>query len=453
MSHPTSRRWLALGAFALIATTAFGAVRASNATSESLAASPSTAPVVLAVADAETQSSAAVAQSFSAPAETAPALSGDEARRHVTALSDTIGSRVAGTDNQRRAADYLAEQFRALGYATTLQPFTITSYDDRGSMLELGGAGGQAIAATTLQSSTGGAIDAELVDGGLGRPGELASAGVAGKIVLVERGELRFSEKVANAERAGAVGIVVYNNQPGPFTGNLTAPSAIPAIGIAQADGRALSDRLGPESIAARVGVNASTESRTAQNVIASRPGGPQTVVFGGHFDSVEAGPGANDNASGTAVVLELARVMAARPTPFTLTFAAFDAEEIGLLGSAHMVGQLSPDEVRSMRAMINLDMVGVGDAARVGGDAALATIAKRVSADLGQQAGSLGEVGGGSDHASFTRVGVPALFIHRTNDPNYHSPNDRSKYVTADNLQFAGQLALGVHDALAAGR
>ncbi len=105
------------------------------------------------------------------------------------------------------------------------------------------------------------------------------------------------------------------------------------------------------------------------------------------------------------------------------------------------------------MRAMINLDMVGVGDAARVGGDAALATIAKRVAADLGQQAGSLGEVGGGSDHASFTRVGVPALFIHRTNDPNYHSPNDRSEYVTADNLQFAGQLALGVHDALAAGR
>ncbi|MDP8923944.1 MAG: M28 family metallopeptidase [Chloroflexota bacterium] len=190
-----------------------------------------------------------------------------------------------------------------------------------------------------------------------------------------------------------------------------------------------------------------------AQNVIATRAGGPETVVIGGHFDSVAAGPGANDNASGTAVVLELARVMASRPTPFTLKFAAFDAEEIGLLGSAHMVSQMSPEELKAIRAMINLDMVGVGDSQQLGGDQSLTRIGQRIAAELDQPAGLIGQVGGGSDHASFARAGVPVLFIYRANDPNYHSPMDRAEYVEPANLAYAGQIALGVIDALADGQ
>ena len=100
---------------------------------------------------------------------------------------------------------------------------------------------------------------------------------------------------------------------------------------------------------------------------------------------------------------------------------------------------------------MINLDMVGVGDSSRVGGSDALIRLAQASASRSGLQLGTLGE-GGGSDHASFMRAGIPGLFIHRTNDPNYHSPNDKVQYVDPANLQIAGQLALDVIAALERG-
>jgi aminopeptidase YwaD len=190
--------------------------------------------------------------------------------------------------------------------------------------------------------------------------------------------------------------------------------------------------------------VNASSEQSQGANVVATKPGGPQTVVVGAHMDSVAAGPGANDNGSGTAVVLELARVMASRETPLTLKLVHFDAEEIGLIGSSHYVSQLSESEKRSIVGMINLDMVGVGNESRVGGTESMQRLARAFATRTGLTLGSMGEQGA-SDHAPFVRAGIPSLFIYRSNDPNYHSPNDRAEYVDPANLQIAGDLALDV--------
>ncbi|MGE3910289.1 MAG: M28 family metallopeptidase, partial [Chloroflexota bacterium] len=197
--------------------------------------------------------------------------------------------------------------------------------------------------------------------------------------------------------------------------------------------------------------VDASIQESTGVNVIATRAGGPQTLVIGGHIDSVAAGPGANDNASGTAVVLELARVLAQRETQYTLKFIGFDAEEIGLVGSNYYVNQLSEQERRAIRAMINLDMVGVGTESRVGGTASLVDLAQAAGEQSGLRLGEMGE-SGASDHASFIRAGIPALFVYRSNDPNYHSPNDRAEFVDPANLEIAGQLVLDVVDALERG-
>jgi aminopeptidase YwaD len=161
-------------------------------------------------------------------------------------------------------------------------------------------------------------------------------------------------------------------------------------------------------------------------------------------MDSVAAGPGANDNGSGTSVVLELARVMANRQTPLTLKFVDFDAEEIGLIGSSYYVSQLSDAERQSIVGMVNLDMVGVGNESKVGGTESLQRLARASASRTGLELGSMGEQGA-SDHASFVRAGIPSLFIYRSNDPNYHSPNDRAEYVDPANLQIAGDLALDV--------
>jgi Tol biopolymer transport system component len=80
--------------------------------------------------------------------------------------------------------------------------------------------------------------------------------------------------------------------------------------------------------------------------------------VVGSHFDSVEGGPGADDNASGTAMLLETARILARRPMPATMIFVAFTVEEGGLLGSREFVRRLAADSVRLVGAMNN-DMMG----------------------------------------------------------------------------------------------
>jgi aminopeptidase YwaD len=384
-------------------------------------------------------------------AETAPAFSGSAAAQHVEALSVGIGSRVAGSPAQAQTHQYLLSRFQELGYQTSLQPFTITAYQDRGSSVVLAGPLGQAISANTLQYSASGAVEAPPVEAGLGRPEDFEDADPRGKVAVVTRGDTRFADKVEAATNAGAAAVVIVNHQAGNFNGSLISMSSIPTVSVSQADGATLRQAARSGNATVRVEVNATTEQSTGANVVATLSGGPQTIVIGGHIDSVAAGPGANDNASGTAVVLELARVMSTRPTPYTLKFIGFDAEEIGLVGSAHYVSQLPEAERRSIAAMINLDMVGVGDSSRIGGSDSLVRLAQSAASRSGLSVGLLGE-GGGSDHSSFIRAGIPGLFIHRTNDPNYHSPNDRAQYVDPANLQIAGQLALDVVAALERG-
>jgi aminopeptidase YwaD len=205
-----------------------------------------------------------------------------------------------------------------------------------------------------------------------------------------------------------------------------------------------------------RIGVvvDAETTTRQSRNVVAMRPGRrAEAIVIGAHFDSVPAGPGANDNASGTATVLELARYFAQRDYPYTLYFVAFGAEEIGLRGSRHFVDALPGGAPSSLRAMINLDMVGVGDQERFSGAAHLVDLASEVADAIGfvNYTTNAGSAGGGSDHASFDRAGVPLLFIYRSDDPNYHSQRDRAEFVDPDALALAGRLAIGVLDRLAA--
>jgi Iap family predicted aminopeptidase len=383
--------------------------------------------------------------------DNAPAFSGPSAYQHVQALAVGIGSRMAGSPAQTQTQQYLMDQYRQLGYQVELQPFTITAYQDRGSSVALSGGGGQSVQANTIQYSVGGSVEAELVEAGLGRAEDYEDAGVAGKVALVTRGDTRFDDKVKAATAAGAVAVVIGNNDTGNFNGSLLSPSTIPAVSVSKEDATTLRQAIRAGGATVQVSVNASSEQSTGANVVATRPGGPHTVVVGAHMDSVAAGPGANDNGSGTAVVLELARVMATRPTPFTLTFVDFDAEEIGLIGSRNFVSQLSTEQQQAIVGMINLDMVGVGDRSLVGGTDQMVRLAQAAASQKGLSLGTMGEAGA-SDHASFMRAGIPSLFVYRSNDPNYHSPNDLAQYVDPANLQIAGDLALDVIGALERG-
>jgi Zn-dependent M28 family amino/carboxypeptidase len=240
--------------------------------------------------------------------------------------------------------------------------------------------------------------------------------------------------------------------------GSLAQQEAVPAVTISGEDGQRLLDQLTAEPLQARLSVDASTEQRPTANVVAELPGSRgdgSNIVIGAHLDTVPAGPGANDNGSGSAVVLELAHTLAQMPPsarPVTLRFVLFGGEELGLYGSRHYVDALSEADRRSIVAMINLDMVGVGNEWRFGGSDDLVQRALGASSELGLRAVPLrGPLSSASDHASFVSAGVPAVFFYRTDDPNYHTANDRAEYVDADALGQAGSMALKVLDDLAA--
>ena len=171
-----------------------------------------------------------------------------------------------------------------------------------------------------------------------------------------------------------------------------------------------------------------------------------QQIIVGAHHDSVPNGPGANDDASGTGALLELARVYANTPTDTTIKFVAFGAEENGLWGSRRYAEAMETDEIERTVAMFQLDMVGSADA----GDLVMFTAdgEKNIVTDLGAAAGSrvselvpYSELGR-SDHVPFHNLGIPAaLFIHTPLEPWYHTENDIIDHISKEKLKDVANI------------
>ncbi|MBI3977439.1 MAG: DUF4910 domain-containing protein [Chloroflexi bacterium] len=410
---------------------------------------PSPTPASQATATSQPAATASPAATKAAVAADL-AFSSQRAAAHVQALAGKIGSRPAGSQSIAAARDYIADELAAIGYRVEKQPFTFSQMIDRGTELSVAQPA-MKLDPAPLYNTASGEVTAAVVSAGLGRPQDFP-ADTRGKIALVERGVMIFQEKVDNAAAAGAAAVVIFNNRSGNFRGEVRQRPRIPVVSISQEEGQAIRDLLARGPVRLHLKVDVEAVEQAAHNVVATKPGpADRVVVIGAHYDSVEAGPGANDNGSGTATVIELARATAGRPYPFTLRFMLFDAEELGLLGSRAYVRGLSDADREAIVAMINLDMVGVGDALRFGGSDDLEQLALDLAKEEGVPAGRLGQaLRGASDHASFSAVGVPAIFFYRIEDPNYHTADDKPEFVKPEHLAVAGNLVLKLLDRLA---
>ena len=187
-----------------------------------------------------------------------------------------------------------------------------------------------------------------------------------GAIALIQRGGCSFALKVANAQTAGADAVILFNQGDTPARSvvltNVTAvPPAgsafttilIPLVGASTEAGASLA-RPGTTATVAVVIV-------PQLNVIAEIPGenANNVVMAGGHLDSVPAGPGINDNGSGSAALLETALMMAKVKPENTVRFAWWGGEESGLVGSTAYVADLSQAERDRIALYLNYDMVG----------------------------------------------------------------------------------------------
>jgi hypothetical protein len=179
-------------------------------------------------------------------------------------------------------------------------------------------------------------------------------------------------------------------------------------------------------------------------------PRAPHRLV-GAHLDTVPQAPGAEDNASGVAVLLELARLAAAHRPAVPVVFVAFAAEEPRgpgdarhHYGSRSYVAGLDPAARQAIRGMVSLDRVGIGEVVPVctGGRAprtvqrALLEVARRTGIPARACANR------SSDHWSFEKAGIPAARLGGEPYPQYHSPRDRAGIVSADQLDRVGRLA-----------
>ncbi len=193
----------------------------------------------------------------------------------------------------------------------------------------------------------------------------------------------------------------------------------------------------------------------TSQNIYVKAEGSnPQwTIIIGAHYDSLgwKGSPGANDNASGVGVMLELARVMRINPHLPSLIFVAFGSEEIlqGYgKGHDHYGSLFMASHLRELGGkvigMISIDMVGVGSSlcanATLAASDALTNLFISHARGLGVPI-QFRQDPGWSDHESFENRGVPSLWLTYRIDPYYHTPNDSIDKISSNLIAQIGQL------------
>ncbi|EOD48067.1 Peptidase M28 [Neofusicoccum parvum] len=280
------------------------------------------------------------------------------------AYQTTGRNRVFGSPGHNFTALYLYELISELSdyYDVEYQPF-VETFSGGDATLTVNGEDQDAALMTYAPN---GQVEAPIVAvSNLGCDPADYPAEVAGNIALISRGSCEFGLKAAYAGAAGAAGAVIYNNINGSLSGTLGAPNRTegaypPTAAISLANGQAILALIEAGETVGNLNVNSIIEDRVTMNVIAqTKAGDPNNVIFvGAHADSVEAGPGINDNGSGSIGILEVALQLAKYEVNNAVRFAWWSAEEFGLLGAEYYVNQSTPEDLDKIRLYLNFDMI-----------------------------------------------------------------------------------------------
>ncbi|KOX13574.1 aminopeptidase Y [Nocardiopsis sp. NRRL B-16309] len=399
------------------------------------------------------------------------------------------GNRASSTPGYDVAALYVEDQLERAGYEPYRHEYEYLSWQEhsdavlamtapRGADFEVG------VDFATMSYSAAGDVSAA---GVLVRT-EAADSGCSpehfegfpeGAIAVTMRGSCAFAQKTQNAADAGAAAAVVINNEDELLQGTVSEPSDIPVVGMSRHAGNQLLEA--GEGLELRVAVDSTAETSTSYSVLAETPAGrdDNVVVVGGHLDSVEEGPGMNDNGSGTAFLLETAIQLAGQADPNNqVRFAFWGTEESGLVGSTRYVESLTEEQVDDIALYLNFDMIGSHNYARFvldgrgelpdssgapSGSGAIAQVFEEYFDEQGQVS-EPGVLSGRSDYRPFMLAGIPAggLFSGADGvkteaqvewyggtagemfDPYYHTDEDTLDKINTDALSELS--AAGAH-------
>ncbi len=358
---------------------------------------------------------------------------------NMLVLADEIGSRFAGTPSEKKAQDYLVKKLKEYGYLNAKAvPFNYYGWKRGPVTLKMTAPVERDFDAISLAMSPGGTVEAEVINLGTGSPEEFEAINpedVKGKIVLCSSATSPTGKRVHRrtkygyAVKYGAIGFIFMNHNPGQLapTGSLR-PSyrmggEIPGVGVSLETG-ALMLRLAkgkPVRVKLTDKSKVIPDSKSA-NIVAELPGNTdEWIVVGGHYDGHDIAQGAMDNLSGTAVTLELARVLKPFEGKFRrgIRFICFACEEIGVTGSTcYVAGHL--DQMENTAMMVNLELGGL--AFKDGMKHAAFTVyqppemmqwLERFLNEVAYPTSIHTGMSAASDHWPFVMQGVPAIYMH----------------------------------------
>ena len=326
------------------------------------------------------------------------------------------GIRATGTGGYDASVAWAVERLGDLGWDVRIEEAPFTTFRDLGVTLRVGGrefTGPEE--ARALIYSPSGTVRGEVavLDGSGCDPAHFAGV-PEGAIALTTGGGCFRRDQAVNAADAGMGALVVGYPDRGPgeiFRPTLIDPGVIelPVVSVTGDATRALAARSGET---ATLQVTTEREPGTVESVVAQLGEGPRVVMVGAHLDSVLDGPGINDNGSGVAATLELARAVASSGVPdgWAVRIGLWGAEEFGTYGSrAH--AETATDVV----AYLNLDMAGSVNGATLvydepgaaPGSEALTEAYRGWFTARGLPTEPV-DLGGSSDHAGFTMAGIP---------------------------------------------
>jgi hypothetical protein len=295
---------------------------------------------------------------------------------------DGHASRNSGEPGYKASADYVANVMKAAGYNVTIQTYTFDYFTFVGtpafsvvSPTPTDFVVGQDFNPGPINATATGAV--QTVGHTVIPPTETPSSAsgcdpadfpstVSGKIALIQRGTCTFETKATNAQAAGAIGVIIFNEgNPGRtdvFNGSLGSASLnIPVVFTSFAIGNDLYQQAtnGPAPVVTMDVKTFEDPNRADYNVIAESKGGdPNSVlVIDAHLDAI-FGAGMLDNASGSAAILDIAQQLAHTRTPNKLRFIWFGGEELGLLGSDYYVNNLSASELSKIKFDLDADVL-----------------------------------------------------------------------------------------------
>ncbi len=385
------------------------------------------------------------------------------------------GIRASGTPGYEASVDHVAAALEDIGFAVTLPEVSFVGFTELpGTRLEVAGTvveGADELHA--LIYSPGGDVTGPVavLSGSGCDPADFASI-PDGAIALTTMGGCFRRDQAVNAAAAGAVALIV--GYPGRGPGEIFRPTLIDPEGIeipvVSVTGETVD--LLADADEAHLVVATEREPSTLRNVIAQLGDGPSVVMLGAHLDSVLDGPGINDNGSGVAALLEVARglVAAGVPEGWAVRIGLWGGEEFGTIGSRAYAETIG-DEVT---AYLNLDMTGSVNGANLIYDEAgappgsmdITEAFEAWFADNGLESERV-DIGGSSDHFGFTQAGIPTggLFAGASEsgsasqpgasnggpamDPCYHIACDTIDNVDLERVAIFAEATYAVTQAL----